>query len=233
MSGARGGKQQKLYARAGTYPYDEPVTYGTPHVTGPDSVGGNPGSEHGITPMNTAHSPWDEIEEAMGTPYFFSKAYQGSQMGGATGVPGAAGSWSSGQGEWNTNEMPNDELDKYGNELDSYADILDKHDESYNPVSLSTERVPGDDAIKNQDSEEDVNLDADFAPKKLDRDFAIRSQNHDVVDDGNFPSDIMTFGSSNSFSQGLGKTYRLFRGTGGMVPESQIWKMLSRLAEKI
>ncbi len=169
------GVERPEYDRSEDYPYDMPMAYGQPTDYDKGGTTGVNPSFNGITPVNTNHSVWDDIEpiddmdieEILGSPILLSK---NAQMGSATGVPGADGSWTTGKGSWNAQSMTDDELDAFGEQITK------------------------------------------------------KEQEKDVLTKGDYPSDIMTFGSSDSFTQGLGKAYRSLRGSGGLIPKESVWK---------
>lgn len=91
------GDWRKPEKRPGIFPYDRPVTYGSPR--GIDDTGSGyerPGPNAPITPKDTRHTPWDpdsDLDEALalfgevsGTPYMLNKASD-------TGMPMYAPSW--------------------------------------------------------------------------------------------------------------------------------------------
>ncbi len=92
-SGWTGVKAKAQPARANNYPYDHDNTYGLP-LHGP--------SHHGITPKDTDHSIWDDIDEAMGTHMLLTRAYGGH-------VPGTPRGWSGNPLKpWDGEEMDED-----------------------------------------------------------------------------------------------------------------------------
>lgn len=58
------------------------------------------------------------IGEASGTPYFLAKAYQGADVGNATGIPGGGGGWANRPMKaWDEDEDAEERLDRYGEGL--------------------------------------------------------------------------------------------------------------------
>lgn len=91
-SGVRGGKSltRNQLKRSSDYPYDKgnKMSVGFGGMNDMSTQSHNP-----ITPKNTEHSVWDDLEEVAGSPILLSKQ---PGVGSATGVPGAGGalSWS-------------------------------------------------------------------------------------------------------------------------------------------
>lgn len=111
FSGARGGVRRPLSKRDMTYPYDNAGTsYGQnlPLNAQPRS---KPSGDPPV-PKDTEHTIWDEIDEAMGTPYAFRQADGG--RGGSTGGRVAPGTAISFAYYSDDEEMPDSELSKYG-----------------------------------------------------------------------------------------------------------------------
>jgi hypothetical protein len=84
-TGVRGGIKRKELSRAGDFPYDREVSYGQPAAY-------DRGSRK-VVPFrfNPERSPWDDVEEAIGTPYLLSKDAPG--MG--SSIPGNGRGWAS------------------------------------------------------------------------------------------------------------------------------------------
>jgi hypothetical protein len=84
-TGVRGGIKRKELSRAGDFPYDREVSYGQPAAY-------DRGSQK-VVPFrfNPERSPWDDVEEAIGTPYLLSKDAPG--MG--SSIPGNGRGWAS------------------------------------------------------------------------------------------------------------------------------------------
>lgn len=215
MSGARGGgKQQKLLQRPDAFPYDKQPVYGVARGQGGHDSDGH----HGVTPKNTEHSPWNgDMDEGQGSPSNSLMA-QKSQIGGATGVPAAGGSWASGEGSWRDREIDDEELDVYGENR------------------LPHEAPPIDSVYDNEDQfhvkdSSDGELEKKFEPRrKRPLDMVNPSGELEVVA-GNLPSDIMIVGTTSPFMQGLGASWRLFRGSKGLVPEKSAWEQLEKMSE--
>lgn len=112
-SGRRGGMSQYPKVQKGDdFPYDMPVNYGQAggkYVKGDGTSGP---SYHGITPKNTEHSAWEEIEEILGSPILLAK---GAQQTATT--PGATGGWAGSPAKpWDENDKE-DELEFYGESI--------------------------------------------------------------------------------------------------------------------
>lgn len=90
-------------SRGGEYPYDEPGgTYGAPNSTSPPH---SVTHSFEITPKDTKHSAWDDLDEAIGYPAYFKKGSE-SQRGG--GSPSARG-WSNNPAkDWDKSEFDED-----------------------------------------------------------------------------------------------------------------------------
>lgn len=108
-----GGSLQKSRQRGGdSYPYDNDKNM---KGMGNGTSGRIP-VPRDISSKEAQDAAWDELEkfgEAMGTPYFFQKAYS-SQLG--SSVPGGNSSAAWGKmpsHDWDENEME-DEIEKYG-----------------------------------------------------------------------------------------------------------------------
>lgn len=136
-SGVRMGLDHPLLKRSDSYPYDYETSYGQPMDYDRGSGGSGP-SHNGITPRNTEHSIWDDLEEVMGSPILLAKAYQGAQIGHATGVPGASGQWANNPiRSWDDNEIE-DALTTYGEGcLDFSGLTLDPTVPDTEPVSVA------------------------------------------------------------------------------------------------
>ena len=94
------------WIRGGNYPYDKQVTYGQPADY--DRGSSNKGPQHQpITPRDTKHTAWDEVDEAMGCPTNFTKSGS-SQMGGT--IPGAETGWANNPPkDWDEDDDPLEE----------------------------------------------------------------------------------------------------------------------------
>lgn len=127
MTGIRDkGVDRPEYEREDEFPYDMPLLYGQP--TDYDRGGSTAvdPSFNGITPRDTEHSAWDEVDEVLGMPVLLSKGAGGGQSGGT--VPGSGGSWSSGQGPWDAEEVDDAELDEFGENI-----VKRQEDEFFDP----------------------------------------------------------------------------------------------------
>lgn len=138
MSGQRGGETKfPPYERQSDFPYDGGIGYGRP----PEEL------HRGITPKDTSHSAWDDLEEVLGAPILLSRGYQGSGPGSGTGVPGADGSWATGQGDWDGKEIDDDELERFGEALvdqsDDHAIVGDEFPSDILKVGTSEPFVQG------------------------------------------------------------------------------------------
>lgn len=114
-SGVRGGLKRDPLSRAGDFPYDKDMGYGT-SSGGPFGRGNPKKSElhHGLTPKDTSHSIWDELEtEVIGYPVLIGRASQGSADGGPI-IPGTGGEWAAFQVEPDYDE--DEILSAYGDE---------------------------------------------------------------------------------------------------------------------
>lgn len=118
MSGQRGGETKfPPFSREDDFPYGIQSSYGQPKDLFPGNNGKNP-SYNAITPRDTQHSVWDEIEEVIGSPILLTKGSQSTN-----GVPGTNGSWASGMGDWNADQVDQEELDNFGENLLSMVDL--------------------------------------------------------------------------------------------------------------
>jgi hypothetical protein len=95
-------------SRGGDFPYDEPgETYGSPNV----GYGSTPHSvthSFEITPNDTEHSMWDELEEIIGYPTLLSKSDSSQGGSSLTGI----GGWASNPPKpWDEEEDVNESFD--------------------------------------------------------------------------------------------------------------------------
>ncbi|HEU5119168.1 MAG TPA: hypothetical protein VFT74_21440 [Isosphaeraceae bacterium] len=107
--------KNQTYSRAGDYPYDEgDPSYGQPNDYDRETAELGGASHHALVPKDTSHSVW----EAMGTPTFFQKSQDGSDMYGSAGtLPGAQMGWSSNPSKpWEADEDTPD-VEKYGKDI--------------------------------------------------------------------------------------------------------------------
>lgn len=125
------------------YPYDGRGNwYGEPRAYDRGSGGREPGRTLLVLPHDVTHSAWDDVVEAIGTPYFFKKAYN-SQMGNATGIPGAGGNWSSDPSKpWDENEETFEEsFDKVPVEPVPNSDPENRHDQTDDEVERKIDKI--------------------------------------------------------------------------------------------
>lgn len=123
FSGARGGVKRPLQKRDPVYPYDRPVSYGSPNGADKSLMHGKDAQDNALIPHDVEHTIWDDIEEALGTPYMFVKDGNGGSGGGRT-APGTALGWSFYS---DAEEMPDSELTKYGEESNMWEKIVEAY----------------------------------------------------------------------------------------------------------
>jgi hypothetical protein len=219
-SGIRGGfdgKIRKDTGRGDVYPYDRDDRYGDPAPYDRGSKGGT--SHQGITPKNTEHSVWDEIEEAMGTPIFFKKAVQGAQMGHATGVPGATGDWAS------------NPIKPWDDDMEDDIDEVALQRMTINPSVPPPEPIPNMGVPNSHDQTDDE------IEKKIDRIWGREDNPSTTAPGGEVdgvsmePSTIYVLGTNRPFGQGMGHSLRPSRGPArfGLIPKESVWVGLSKM----
>lgn len=204
------------------YPYDpeDAPFYGQPEPYDRGSGGRSAFHAQVLLPHDVSHSAWDDVEEAMGTPYFLKKAYQGAQMGHATGIPGADGGWANNPMKpWDEKDDDDDErLSRYGES--GYLDM------TINPAVPPAEPTPNKQPEYRHDQTDDE------LEKRLDRIWH-RDDNPNFADPDQMgggsmlPSDIFIVPSPQPFSGVTG--LRTSRGRLGLIPKESVWMSLARL----
>lgn len=107
-SGNRGGVDRKPQQSGDDYPYDKQTSYGQPAIYDRGS-----GTKSTLRRPLTPKSAWEELEEAIGTPMFFQKAYS-SQRGSSVAGAAPSAAWSHPPSHaWDENQKE-DELEKFG-----------------------------------------------------------------------------------------------------------------------
>ena len=221
-SGIRGGfdgRTRRSWSRSGgsdddekdQFPYDIDPSYGEPAAYDRGSKGG---SLHGtITPKDTSHSVWDDIEEVMGSPILIGKAVQGAQMGHATGVPGATGDWAS---------MPIRPWDVDDDDVD----------EGFMGRMTIDPSVPPPEPVPNAGSPKFHDQTDDEVERKVDRVWG-RDDNDSMTSPGQVQpaGTIFIVGSPAPFAQGTGLAMRPSRGRVGLIPKESAWDALLKLMQ--
>lgn len=222
------GRKKLPLKQVPDFPYDEEQPwYGQPHAYDRGSGGREASHASVILPHDVSHSAWDDVDEAMGTPYFFGKAVQGAQMGHATGIPGADGGWA------NSPMKPWDEDDE-----DETDKKLDRYGEAFGPLGLTINpSVPQPEPIPNKEPEKSHDQTDDEVEKKLDRIWhRDDNPNFSQPDPDQFgggsvlPSGIFIVPAGSGFQTGLGG--RGSRGRYGLIPKESIWVALERWLKK-
>lgn len=198
------GAFRPLSQRASDYPYDE---------DDPDSLYGGPATGHDrgnaqkpaghfsiLTPKDTEHSIWDEVDEAMGSPIFFAKG-NSSDLGGISG--GTSSGWANRPVKpWDKDELEEVETTTYQT----------SDGETFDPYASETDVIP------NQGHELDGLSDAEL-DSYIDDLLSSDSEDEPELTAGpKFPSDITVFVQSPhaSFSSGLGNAFKQSRGLFGV-----------------
>jgi hypothetical protein len=207
-SGNRMGLDRKPLSADDEFPYGSDADYGQPKAYDRGSRGAGPSHRQWVA-KSAKRNPWDEADEAMGSPTFIAKAVQGAQIGHATGIPGASGPWA------NNPVRPWDENDVLDHEDEGY---LDAKGFTLDPVVPEVEPVPNSEPTSWHDQTDDE------VEKKLDRIW--KKDNNPSLSPPptrNVPQDIFVVGSPMGFMQGLGLSMRPSRGLYGMIPKESIW----------
>jgi hypothetical protein len=219
-SGERGGMHRPRLSRGEDYPYDEDDPDGMYGQPGPyDRGSGGRGPSHAqLTP---SHSAWEELGEILGYPALLSKAYQGSQIGHATGIPGADGGWSNDPSKpWDEDQIDYDDLETYG--------------EGYLDMTLDP-KVPQPEPVPNAQPSYPHDQTDDGIETKVDRIFG-RDDNPDSEEEFGkmVPSPtIFVVGTASPNSMGVGSGLRTSRGLYGLIPKESAWDQLQKFfAEK-
>lgn len=214
-SGIRGkGLVRKPLVRPKDFPYDRPITYGQPMAYDRGSSGAGP-SHNGITPMDTSHSAWDDLEEITGSPILLTKAYQGSQLGNSTGVPGAAGGWATNpKKDWDDSEVSDCKLDIFGE-----GGFFDVQRYTLDPQVPEPEGPPNPESPYFHDKTDDE------LEKKIDRIFRRGDEYLGDPEEKKGQNDIYVFGVDHPFTA-LGNSFRSSRALGGLMPKESAWDFL-------
>lgn len=136
-SGVRKGLERPQMQAGDDYPYDRQVNYGQPADYDRGSGGGVGGLHHPLTARDADKSAWDDLEEAMGTPMFFQKAYS-SQRGSPAGT--ATVGWS---------HPPSKPWDE--NEKDDFDESFDGRQFPPEPIRLHLPPADSHDVLSHED----------------------------------------------------------------------------------
>lgn len=169
FTGKPGGKNN--LSMGNEYPYDgnSESNYGQPMAMG-RSDSGSGRSYRPLVARAAKHNPWDEANEIAGYPTFISKS-SNSQIGAATGIPGASGQWANNPLKpWDRSEYDEGSQSMDGFTTDNFSSIIPDtkshevlephswHDQTDGEIERKLDRIWGRDSNKSMSAEDDIDI---------------------------------------------------------------------------